>query len=75
MCNNIWQGVYTNFSQIQAEQQYSFDTSVWIESQIRDLNNILDSKESTNYKYLLRLIFDLYSLSKESIKILILVVD
>ena len=67
---HIWQGIYTRFSQVQSQQDYPFDTLVWAESQIRDLNNILKSNVSVNSKYMLKTIFDLYALSNKNIKIL-----
>lgn len=70
MSNNIWQGIYKTFSQVQSQHEYSFDTLTWSKSQIRDLNNILENKASANTSYLLKEIFDIYALSKKNIKIL-----
>ena len=68
--NNIWQGIYTTFSQVKSQQEYPFDTLTWAESQIREVNHILKNNASAKSKYMLKTIFDIHSLSKKNIKIL-----
>ena len=69
MSKLIWEGIYKDFNELNCEED-SFDSKRWVDAQTRELEELLGSKKNKNSNYILKSVFDIYSIDKQGVKII-----